>query len=114
MKAKRNDRKIMEIKEVDLNSLKPWTKNPRKNDEASDFLASLIDTHGFINPIIASPDGTIRAGHTRFKAAKKLGLKTVPVIYIPFKNEEVAQAYSLADNKSAEWAKWDDMELAKI
>lgn len=102
----------LQIEQVPTSRLKPWDRNPRKNDEAAERLAGLIEAHGFINPIIASPDGTIRAGHTRWKAAKRLGLDSVPVVFVDFKSEAQAAAYALADNKSAEWAEWDFGALA--
>jgi len=104
----------MEVKQVKISDLKEWNRNPRKNDKAAEKLAKLIAEYGFVNPIIATPDGTVRAGHTRIKAAKKLGMETVPVIYINFDSEQKAQGFSIADNKSMEWAEWDYPELDKI
>lgn len=97
----------LKIEHVSLDRLKPWDKNPRKNDAAAERLAQLIEAHGFINPIVATPDGTIRAGHTRYKAALKLGLIEVPVVFVDFASEAQAHAYALADNKAAEWSEWD-------
>lgn len=102
------------IQEVPLSKLKLWEKNPRKNDEAADRLAKLIEHHGFINPIIATPDGTIRAGNTRYKAAVKLKLETVPVIYVAFENEEEAIAYSISDNRASEFAENDIPKLQDL
>lgn len=65
-------------------------KQSRINDEASKKLSKLIKYYGFINPIIATPDGVIRAGHTRYKAAKLNKLKKVPVIFVDFKSEKKA------------------------
>lgn len=90
-----------------LEKLKMWEKNPRHNDEAADKLCVLLERYGFVNPIIATPDGIIRAGHTRYKAAAKLGYEEVPVIYVPFESQEEAEMFSLSDNKSSEWAEWN-------
>lgn len=108
-------RKI-KIEYVDTDRLRGWKKNPQINDEASKKLSKLIKYYGFINPIIATPDGVIRAGHTRYKAAKLNKLKKVPVIFVGFKSEEEARGYSISDNKSYEFSKWnvallkDDLE----
>jgi len=67
-------RKI-KVKYVDIDKLKEWENNPRINDEASKKLSKLIKYYGFINPIICTPDGIIRAGHTRYKTAKLNKLK---------------------------------------
>ena len=97
----------VKIKYIDIDRLREWENNPRINDEASKKLSKLIKHYGFINPIIATPDGVIRAGHTRYKAAKLNKLKKVPVIFIDFKSEEEAKGYSISDNKSYEFSKWD-------
>jgi len=70
----------LKIEYIDIDRLKEWEKNPRINDEASKKLSKLIKNYGFINPIIATPDGVIRAGHTRYKAAKLNKLKKVPAM----------------------------------
>jgi site-specific DNA-methyltransferase (adenine-specific) len=104
----------MKLEQVPLSRLKPWDKNPRINDAAAERLAKLIEAHGFINPIVATPDGIIRAGHTRYKAAQHLKLATVPVLFVDFASEAKASAYALADNKSSEWAEWDMEQVASV
>ncbi len=104
----------LEVEYVPVSKLKEWKDNPRVNDEAADRMVEVLGEHGFINPIIATRDFVIRAGNTRFKAAKKMGLKEVPVIFIDFESEEEATMYALADNKASEWADWDHSKLAKL
>ena len=70
----------MRIEERKLTDLKPYEKNPRKNDTAVESVANSIKEFGFKNPIIVDKDDVIVAGHTRFKAAQKLGLSKVPTI----------------------------------
>lgn len=106
--------KDLQIQYIEIDKLKGWKKNPRINDDASEKLAKLIEEHGFIDPVIATKDGTIRAGHTRAKAAKIKGMDKVPVIFVEFESEKHAEAFSLADNKSGEWAEWDYKMLAEI
>lgn len=102
------------IKNYPIDKLIEWEKNPRKNDDASEKLAKIIEKYGFINPIIIDQNNIIRAGHTRLKSAQKLGLKEVPVIKVNFNSEEEAIGYSIADNKSQEWAVWDDDKLSEV
>jgi DNA modification methylase len=87
--------------------VKPYEKNPRKNDEAVKFVAESIKEFGFKVPIVVDADNIIVAGHTRFKAAKKLGLTEVPVIVADDLTDEQIKAFRLADNKVAEKAEWD-------
>lgn len=101
------DRKNLKVEYIKIADLKEWNRNPRKNDRAAERLAKLIEKHGFINPVIATPDKVIRAGHTRIKAAKKLGIDKVPVVFVQFENEKDAMAYSIADNKSQSYSDWD-------
>ena len=68
------------IIEKSINELKEYDKNPRKNNGAVDYVANSIKEFGFKVPIIIDKNGTIVCGHTRYKAAKKLKLSTVPCI----------------------------------
>jgi len=104
----------LRIEYVPIGKLKPWKDNPRHNDDAAERLGGLFEAHGFINPIIATRDGTIRAGHTRYKAAKKKGMKEVPVIYVDFDSEEDAELFSIAENRSHEWSEWDQDKLQEV
>lgn len=100
--------KRTEIEWMPIGSVKPYDRNPRRNDAAVDAVANSITEFGFKNPIIVDKDLVIIAGHTRLKAAKKLGLKEVPVVIASDLSEEQAKAFRLADNKTAELAEWDD------
>jgi len=96
-------------------SLRPWDKNPRKNDgEPVARVAKSIQRFGFSSPIVARlADRRIIAGHTRWKAAKKLGMETVPVRFLDI-DEDQAAALALADNKLSEITPWDDDALADV
>ena len=98
---------IMEIKRVKLSEIRPYEKNPRRNDSAVDAVAASIKEFGWQQPIVVDKDGVIIAGHTRYKAAKKLKCKEVPVVYADNLTEEQVKAYRLADNKTSELAEWD-------
>lgn len=101
----------MTIQMIQITEIKPYENNPRKNDDAVDEVANSIKAFGFKNPIIVDKDMVIIAGHTRLKAAQKLGLTMVPVIVASDLNEDQANALRLADNKTAEIAKWDKKKL---
>lgn len=85
----------------------PYVNNPRKNDKAVEAVASSIKNFGFKVPIVIDSLNEIINGHTRLKAAKKLGLKEVPCIIAKDLTEEQIKAFRLADNKVAEIAEWD-------
>lgn len=108
----------MQIVMRKASELVPYERNPRNNDEAVDAVAASIKEFGFKVPIIVDKDGVIVAGHTRLKAAKKLGLEEVPTIVADDLSPEQVKAFRLADNKTAELAGWDfdllDDELANI
>ena len=97
----------MNIIEKPIESIIPYDKNPRFNDEAVKYVAESIKQFGFKVPIIIGQDNVIIAGHTRLKAAKELGYKTVPCIVADDLTPEQIKAFRLADNKVAEKAEWD-------
>jgi DNA modification methylase len=95
----------------------PYDRNPRVNDQAVDAVAASLKEFGFRQPIVVDRDGVIVVGHTRWKAAKMLGLAQVPV-HIADLTPEQAKAYRLADNQTASIAEWDKellpLELADL
>ena len=95
-----------------VSELIPYINNPRNNDDAIDAVASSIKNFGFKVPIVVDSNNEIINGHTRFKAAKKLGLETVPVIVANDLTPEQIKAFRLADNKVGEIATWDEDALA--
>lgn len=97
----------MNIIEKNLKDIKPYEKNPRKNDNAVEYVANSIKEFGFKVPIVIDKDGVIVAGHTRYKASKKLGLEKVPCIIADDLTDEQIKAYRLADNKVGEKSEWD-------
>lgn len=97
----------MNIIEKKLSEIRMYDKNPRKNDQAVKYVAESIREFGFKIPIVIDKDGTIVCGHTRYKAAKKLKLETVPCIVADDLSEKQIKAFRLADNKVSEKAEWD-------
>ena len=108
----------MDVKNIPTAELKPYEKNPRKNDSAVDAVAKSIEQFGFKVPLVIDKDNIIVCGHTRYKAAQKLGLESVPCIVAEDLTPEQIKAFRLADNKTAELASWDfallDTELADL
>lgn len=101
----------MEIVTKKLTDLKPYEKNPRRNDDAVEYVAESIKEFGFKVPIVIDKDNVIIAGHTRYKACKKLHIKEVPCVIASDLTEEQVKAFRLADNKVGEIAEWDDALL---
>ena len=99
--------KRLNIEYMDVDDLIPYINNPRENDNAVDKVASSIESFGFKNPIIIDSANEIIAGHTRLKAAKKLGIKEVPVIKADDLTQAQIKAFRIADNKTSEFAEWD-------
>ncbi len=97
----------------DISTIRPYERNPRLNDKAVDAVAASLREFGFRQPIVVASDGVIIAGHTRYKAALKLGLQKVPVHIAVDLSPEQVRAYRLADNKTGEIAEWD-MEILPI
>ncbi len=106
----------VELRAID--DIRPYERNPRINDQAVDAVAASLDEFGFRQPIVVDADGVIIAGHTRWKAARKLGLAKVPVHVATDLTPEQVRAYRIADNKLGELADWDleilPIELAEL
>ncbi len=103
----------MKIEMWPLAKVKPYEKNPRKNEGAIDAVAKSIQEFGFRVPIVVDGDGVVIAGHTRLKAAEKLGLEKVPVHVARELSPDKVRALRIADNKLHELSSWD-MELLPI
>jgi len=87
--------------------------NPRINDPAVEHVAASIRKFDWQQPIVAKRTGEVIAGNTRLKAAKSLGLPSVPVVWFEGTDLEAA-AYQVADNRTHEFATWDERTLAQI
>lgn len=97
----------MDIINIALKDLKPYENNSRKNDDAVKYVAESIKEFGFKVPIVIDKNNVIVAGHTRYKAAKKLKMSEVPCIIADDLTDEQIKAFRLADNKVAEKSEWD-------
>jgi len=97
----------MRIEQWEIDRIKPYERNPRRNDKAVEAVAKSIQEFGWRQPLVLDTDGVIVVGHTRYKAALKLGLKEVPVHVAADLTPQQARAYRLADNRTNETAEWD-------
>jgi len=97
----------MEVKYFNIEELKEYENNPRKNLKAIDFVANSIKQFGFKVPIVIDKENTIIAGHTRYRASKKLGIKQIPCVVADDLTDEQIKAFRIADNRVSELAEWD-------
>jgi ParB-like chromosome segregation protein Spo0J len=104
---------MLNVQEIEVKRLKPWKGNPRLNEHAVDAVAQSIRSFGFNVPILCDQNMMIVAGHTRWKAAKRLGLRAVPVIQLEMTDVQ-RRAFAVADNKTGELAGWDYGRLEKV
>lgn len=99
---------------VEVDALRPWSQNPRKNEDAVAEVAKSIRRFGWGSPIVANErTQEIIAGHTRWQAAQRLGLDQVPVRWVDLDPAD-AHALALADNRTSEVATWDDALLQEV
>jgi DNA modification methylase len=101
----------VEIRSIE--TIRPYDKNPRLNDGAVDAVAASLKEFGFRQPIVVDGDGVIVCGHTRYKAALKLGLAKVPVHVAKDLTPEQIRGYRIADNKTSDLSDWD-LEILPI
>jgi DNA modification methylase len=107
------DTGTLRVEWVDIDQVFLNPANPRHNDEAVPQVAASLRRFGWRQPIVVKPSGEVIAGNTRLKAAKALGMKRVPVTR--FEGPDIdAVAYAIADNRTHEFADWDEPALARI
>ncbi len=97
----------MKIELWTISDVTPYPGNPRLNDDAVDAVAASLREFGFRQPIVVDGEGVIVCGHTRYKAALKLGLEKVPVHVATDLMPEQIRAYRIADNQTASLATWN-------
>ena len=98
----------MNSRNMDIGKIKPFGRNPRVIPQAAvDQVARSIERYGFLQPIVVDRDGVIVAGHTRYQAARKLGLDEVPTVHAKDLTPQEAREFRLADNRLADMTLWD-------
>jgi site-specific DNA-methyltransferase (adenine-specific) len=103
----------MKIIYKSISELIPYINNPRRNDKAIDAVASSIKNFGFKNPIIIDSKNEIVAGHTRLRAAEKLGMNSLPCVVADDLTDSQIKAFRIADNRVSEASEWDN-DLLRI
>lgn len=107
------NQEFKEVLIVDLASVVPYHNNPRNNEGAVDGLAKVIQTNGFLVPLVVDKDMVLITGHTRRLAMMKLGMTKAQIIVADHLSPEQVQAFRLADNRVSENSKWDEGKLAE-
>src|SRR5262245_38013227 len=97
----------MHVEEWDVSRLVPYAGNPRNNGGGVDAVAASLREFSFRQPIVIDAEGNVICGHTRLKAALKIGLKTVPVHVAKDLTPEQIRAYRIADNQTATLSEWN-------
>ena len=105
-------KEVLKVIDVQLEDIKPYPNNPRRNDAAVDAVAESIKNFGVLVPIVLDKNNVIVAGHTRYKAFKKLGWESVPCVMADGLTDEQVRAFRLVDNKTAEMSEWEPELLA--
>jgi len=100
--------KIDKVQEVSVEKLRPYEKNAKIHDEDQvRKIADSIQEFGFLNPCLIDKEFRIIAGHGRVMAAKKLGMKKIPCVFVEGLTDAQRRAYILADNRLTELGEWD-------
>jgi len=102
----------MKIEKLNINQIKPYWNNPRKNTDAVQAIKNSIERYGYNSPIAVDKDNVIIAGHTRFMALNEMGREEIEIIRLDL-NEQKAKEYRIIDNKSSELSLWDNDALMK-
>lgn len=102
----------MNVQEISIDKVIPYWHNPRNNDKTVERLIVSIKEYGFNVPLVVNKDMVLITGHARLKAARKLGLASVPCVVVDLTDEQ-AKKYRIADNKIQELTDWRDDELFK-
>jgi len=103
----------MKVEYVKIKQIRPYERNPRRNKKSVEYVANSLREYGFKQPIVVDKNMTIIVGHTRFQAAKEIGITEIPILIAEDLTEEQVRAYRIADNKTHEYALWDDSLLSE-
>jgi len=96
----------VQVVDLPLKDIRPYWRNPRKNDGAVDAVRRSIETYGYNQPIVVDAENVIIAGHTRYKALQQLGVDTASCVVLDL-DPAKAKEYRIADNKTNELSSWD-------
>lgn len=102
----------MKVDLVPIDSIVGYARNPRSNQSAIPKVKSSLKEYGFRQPIVVDSENVIVVGHTRWMAAKELGLTEVPVHVAENLTPAQIKGYRIADNRTAQESEFDDELLA--
>ena len=103
-----------ELRLVKLADLKPYGRNPRRNNKSAKVVAQSIKTYGYLNPVLVTDELLVLAGHTRLKAMKILGIKEEEVLVVSGLSEEQIRGFVIADNRVGEFSQWNYAEIDRL
>ena len=93
-----------------ISEVRPYVRNPRKNDKTVELLVKVIPVVGFNVPLVIDQSGVIVKGHARYAAAIRLGMTEVPCV-VTDADEETIKLDRLTDNKISEFSEWINEDL---
>jgi ParB family chromosome partitioning protein len=99
---------------VNLSELKPYSRNPRRNNKSAKIVAKSIEAYGYINPIVVTDTMLILAGHTRLKALKILKYTEADVLVVSGLTEDQIKGFIIADNRVGEYSQWNYAEIDRL
>ena len=99
---------------VNIDDIKPYPGNPRRNNKSAKIVAESIARYGYINPIVVTDAFMILAGHTRLKALKMLNYQNVDVLVIKGLSEEQIHGFMIADNRVGEYSQWNYAQIDRM
>jgi ParB-like chromosome segregation protein Spo0J len=97
----------VQVEEWPIQKLREYGKNPKRNNHAIDRMVQSLQSYGFKIPILAVSSGEIIDGHLRYKAAKRIGLRSVPVILCDDWSEAQRKSFRVLATQSNNWASFD-------
>lgn len=104
-----------QLVKVDIETLVPYDKNPRRNNKSAKIVAKSIEAYGYINPIVVTDTLLILAGHTRLKALKLLGYQgDIDVLMVTGLSEDQIKGFIIADNRVGEYSQWNYAEIDRL
>ena len=95
------------ITKIKIEDIKPYAENPRNMELSLPMVKESISNFGFNQPILLDREYIIITGHTRYAAAKELGMTELPCIVCDELTPNQIKAYRIADNKVGQDGSWD-------
>ena len=97
----------IKIEKMQLDQIKEYENNPRKNDKAIKAVVKSVLKFGYVNPIIVDEEGVILAGHTRIKAMREIGAADAEVVRVTHLSDQEKKSFRIADNRTHDFSEFD-------